>query len=91
MVPLKAIALNLLSVGAAYGVMVLVFQHHWAERLLEYKSDGAIVAWLPLFLFVILFGRSMDYHVFLLSRGANRRPRGADRGACGRESPGQPG
>ena len=67
-VPLKAIVLNLLSVGAAYGVMVLVFQHHWAEGLLGFKGDGAIIAWLPLFLFVILFGLSMDYHVFILSR-----------------------
>jgi RND superfamily putative drug exporter len=67
-VPLKAIVLNLLSVGAAYGVMVLVFQHHWAEGLLGFKSNGTIVSWLPLFLFVILFGLSMDYHVFILSR-----------------------
>ncbi len=67
-VPLKAIVLNLLSVGAAYGVMVLVFQHHWAEGILNFKSNGTIVSWLPLFLFVILFGLSMDYHVFILSR-----------------------
>jgi RND superfamily putative drug exporter len=67
-VPLKAIALNLLSVGASYGVLVLVFQHHWAQSLLGFHSDGAIIAWLPLFLFVVLFGLSMDYHVFILSR-----------------------
>ncbi len=67
-VPLKAIVLNLLSVGAAYGVLVLVFQHHWAEPLLGFTSDGAIISWLPLFLFVVLFGLSMDYHVFILSR-----------------------
>jgi len=67
-VPVKAIVLNLLSVGAAYGVMVLVFQHHWAEGILGFKSNGTIVSWLPLFLFVILFGLSMDYHVFILSR-----------------------
>ena len=67
-VPLKAIALNLLSVAAAYGVIVLVFQHHWAEGLLGFHSNGSIIAWLPLFLFVILFGLSMDYHVFILSR-----------------------
>jgi len=67
-VPLKAIALNLLSVAAAYGVLVLVFQHHWAESLLGFQSNGSIIAWLPLFLFVILFGLSMDYHVFILSR-----------------------
>jgi hypothetical protein len=67
-VPVKAIVLNLLSVGAAYGVLVLVFQHHWAEPLLGFKSDGAIISWLPGFLFVLLFGLSMDYHVFILSR-----------------------
>jgi uncharacterized membrane protein YdfJ with MMPL/SSD domain len=67
-VPLKAIALNLLSVAAAYGVLVLVFQQHWAEGLLGFHSIGSIVSWLPLFLFVVLFGLSMDYHVFILSR-----------------------
>jgi RND superfamily putative drug exporter len=67
-VPLKAIVLNLLSVAASYGVLVLVFQHHWAQGVLGFHSDGAIIAWLPLFLFVILFGLSMDYHVFILSR-----------------------
>jgi RND superfamily putative drug exporter len=63
-----AIGLNLLSVGAAYGLMVLVFQHTWAEGLLDFRSNGAIVAWLPMFLFVVLFGLSMDYHVFVVSR-----------------------
>ncbi|HEY1509813.1 MAG TPA: MMPL family transporter [Solirubrobacteraceae bacterium] len=67
-IPLTAIVLNMLSVGAAYGVLTLVFQHSWAEGLLGFKSTGAITAWLPLFLFVILFGLSMDYHVFILSR-----------------------
>lgn len=67
-VPLKAIVLNLLSVGASYGVLTLVFQNHWAQGLLGFHSDGAIIAWLPLFLFVVLFGLSMDYHVFILSR-----------------------
>jgi uncharacterized membrane protein YdfJ with MMPL/SSD domain len=67
-IPLTAIVLNLLSVGAAYGVLVLVFQHTWAEKLLDFKSTGTITSWLPLFLFVILFGLSMDYHVFILSR-----------------------
>jgi len=67
-VPLEAIVLNLLSVGASYGVLVLVFQHHWAEGLLGFRSDGAIISWLPLFLFVVLFGLAMDYHVFILSR-----------------------
>lgn len=67
-VPIKAIVLNLLSVGASYGVLVLVFQHRWAQGLLGFRSDGAIISWLPLFLFVVLFGLSMDYHVFILSR-----------------------
>jgi len=67
-IPIKAIVLNLLSVGAAYGVLALVFQHKWAEGLLGFKSTGGITSWLPLFLFVILFGLSMDYHVFILSR-----------------------
>jgi uncharacterized membrane protein YdfJ with MMPL/SSD domain len=67
-VPLKAIVLNLLSVGAAYGVLVLVFQHHWAQSVLGFTSNGSIISWLPLFLFVVLFGLSMDYHVFILSR-----------------------
>jgi RND superfamily putative drug exporter len=66
--PLTAIVLNLLSVGAAYGALVLVFQHSWAEGILGFKSTGAITSWLPLFLFVILFGLSMDYHVFIISR-----------------------
>jgi RND superfamily putative drug exporter len=68
LVAATAIGLNLLSVGAAYGLMVLVFQHSWAEGLLGFRSNGAIVAWLPMFLFVVLFGLSMDYHVFVVSR-----------------------
>ncbi len=67
-IPLKAVLLNLLSVGAAYGLLVLVFQHGWAEGILGVRSNGAITSWLPLFMFVILFGLSMDYHVFILSR-----------------------
>jgi RND superfamily putative drug exporter len=67
-VPIKAIVLNLLSVGAAYGVLVLVFQDGHGEELLDFQSVGGIAPWLPLFLFVILFGLSMDYHVFILSR-----------------------
>jgi uncharacterized membrane protein YdfJ with MMPL/SSD domain len=67
-IPLKAILLNLLSVGAAYGVLVLLFQDGHGESLLNFKSTGAIASWLPLFLFVVLFGLSMDYHVFILSR-----------------------
>ena len=67
-IPVKAVLLNLLSVGAAYGLLVLVFQHTWADGLLGFHSNGAITSWLPLFMFVILFGLSMDYHVFILSR-----------------------
>ena len=76
-IPITAIVLNLLSVGAAYGVLVLVFQHTWAQGLLDFKSTGAITSWLPLFLFVVLFGLSMDYHVFILSRIRELRDRGA--------------
>ena len=67
-VPIKAIILNLLSVGAAYGILKLVFQDGRLEGFLDYESVGGITSWLPLFLFVILFGLSMDYHVFILSR-----------------------
>jgi uncharacterized membrane protein YdfJ with MMPL/SSD domain len=67
-VPIKAIVLNLLSVGAAYGILKLVFQDGRFQDLLGYHSVGGITSWLPLFLFVILFGLSMDYHVFILSR-----------------------
>jgi uncharacterized membrane protein YdfJ with MMPL/SSD domain len=67
-VPIKAIVLNLLSVGAAYGVLVLVFQDGHGEKLLDFESVGGIASGLPLFLFVVLFGLSMDYHVFILSR-----------------------
>ena len=67
-IPITAIALNLLSVGAAYGALVLIFQHGWGESLLGFHSNGHVATWLPLFMFVILFGLSMDYHVFILSR-----------------------
>jgi RND superfamily putative drug exporter len=67
-IPLTAICLNLLSVGAAYGVLVWVFQEGHLEGPLGFNSIGSITAWLPLFLFVVLFGLSMDYHVFILTR-----------------------
>jgi RND superfamily putative drug exporter len=67
-IPLKAIVLNLLSVGASYGVVTYVFQEGHGEGLLGFTSIGGITSWLPLFLFVVLFGLSMDYHVFILSR-----------------------
>lgn len=67
-VPLKAILMNLLSVGAAYGLLVVVFQKGWGAEILGLQQVAYIEAWIPLFLFAILFGTSMDYHVFLLSR-----------------------
>src|SRR3954449_5881456 len=67
-IPIKAIVLNLLSVGAAYGLLVLVFQKGNGESLIGFTSIDGVTNWLPLFLFVILFGLSMDYHVFILSR-----------------------
>ena len=67
-IAVKAIVLNLLSVAAAFGVLVLVFQHDWAKGIIGFDYSGGVVAWLPVFLFVILFGLSMDYHVFILSR-----------------------
>jgi putative drug exporter of the RND superfamily len=67
-IPIKAIILNLLSVGAAYGVLVWIFQDGHLQGVLGFHSNGAVVTWLPLFLFTVLFGLSMDYHVFILSR-----------------------
>jgi uncharacterized membrane protein YdfJ with MMPL/SSD domain len=67
-IPIKAIVLNLLSVGAAYGILVWIFQEGHLQGVLDFRSNGAVVTWLPLFLFTILFGLSMDYHVFILSR-----------------------
>jgi RND superfamily putative drug exporter len=67
-IPIKAIVLNLMSVAAAYGVLVCVFQYGHLEGLLNFQSNGGVTSWLPMFLFVILFGLSMDYHVFILSR-----------------------
>jgi RND superfamily putative drug exporter len=64
----KTIVLNLLSIGAAYGILVLVFQHGWGKQVLGFEFTGGIDPFLPILLFVILFGLSMDYHVFVLSR-----------------------
>ncbi|MET8700244.1 MMPL family transporter [Kitasatospora sp. NPDC058032] len=71
-----AVVLNLLSVGAAYGVLTLVFQHGVGASLLGTEGVGAVESWVPLFLFVILFGLSMDYHVFVVSRIKEGRDRG---------------
>jgi uncharacterized membrane protein YdfJ with MMPL/SSD domain len=73
----SVIGLNLASVGAAFGVLTVVFQHHWAQSLLGFQSFGAIVNWLPLFAFVVLFGLSMDYTVLILERAAEARRHGA--------------
>ena len=67
-IPLMSIILNMLSVGAAYGLMVLVFQKGYGAGVLGFQTTPMIDAWIPLFLFAVLFGLSMDYHVFLLSR-----------------------
>jgi uncharacterized membrane protein YdfJ with MMPL/SSD domain len=67
-IPIKAIVLNLLSVSAAYGIVTWIFQEGHLENVLGFTSTGSVTSWLPLFLFVVLFGLSMDYHVFILSR-----------------------
>jgi putative drug exporter of the RND superfamily len=76
-IPLISVGLNLLSVGAAYGLVTLIFQDGHLQSLLGFSSYGAIVSWVPLFLFVFLFGLSMDYHVFILSRIRELRTGGA--------------
>ncbi|MPY48692.1 MMPL family transporter [Streptomyces acidicola] len=75
-IAVTSIVLNLLSVGAAYGILVGVFQHGWGASLVGAEGVGAIITWLPLFLFVILFGLSMDYHVFVVSRIREARLKG---------------
>jgi uncharacterized membrane protein YdfJ with MMPL/SSD domain len=75
-IPAKAIILNLVSVGASYGVLVWIFQDGHLGSVLGFRSIGGITSWLPLFLFVILFGLSMDYHVFILSRVREGHDRG---------------
>jgi uncharacterized membrane protein YdfJ with MMPL/SSD domain len=79
-IALKAILLNLLSVAAAYGVLIVIFQYGWGESLFDFTSNGGIAFWLPIFLFVILFGLSMDYHVFILTRVREARDRGLSTG-----------
>jgi putative drug exporter of the RND superfamily len=76
-IPALSIGLNLLSVGAAYGLMVLIFQDGHLEGPLGFTAYGGITPWLPLFMFVLLFGLSMDYHVFILSRISELRLGGA--------------
>jgi putative drug exporter of the RND superfamily len=76
-IPLVSIVLNLLSVAAGYGLITLIFQDGRLQGLLGYTSFGAIISWVPMFMFVLLFGLSMDYHVFILSRIRELRSRGA--------------
>lgn len=76
-VPLLSIVLNLLSIGAAYGVLTWVFQDGHLGSVLGFTSYGGVVGWLPLFMFVLLFGLSMDYHIFILSRIRERWSAGA--------------
>jgi RND superfamily putative drug exporter len=76
-IPLVSIGLNLLSVGAGYGLITLIFQDGRLQGLLGYTSFGGIISWIPLFMFVLLFGLSMDYHVFILSRIRELHTRGA--------------
>ncbi len=77
-IPIKAILLNLLSVAAAYGVMVLVFERGWLAGPLGITPSGVIESWVPLFIFTILFGLSMDYHLFILTRIKEARDRGLE-------------
>lgn len=75
-IPIKAIILNLLSTGASYGVLVLVFQEGWFSDQLGFRPTGVIESFVPLFLFTILFGLSMDYHLFILTRIKEAKDRG---------------
>jgi uncharacterized membrane protein YdfJ with MMPL/SSD domain len=77
-IPIKAILLNLLSTGAAFGVMVLVFHEGWLAEPLGIVPGGVIESWVPIFVFTILFGLSMDYHLFILTRIKEARDRGLD-------------
>ncbi|WP_431033798.1 MMPL family transporter [Streptomyces sp. P6-2-1] len=81
-IALTSIVLNLLSVGAAYGVMTAVFQKGWGDGLVGTTAVGAVESWMPLFVFVVLFGLSMDYHVFVVSRIQEAHGRGLDNRAA---------
>ena len=82
LVPLKAVIMNLLSIGAAYGVLVAIFQWGWGRELIGVDKSGPIEAWVPMFLFAIVFGLSMDYEVFLLSRIKEEYDRTKDNGTA---------
>ena len=80
--PLKAALLNLLSIGAAYGVLVMVFQWGWGAGLIGLEATVPVISFIPLFMFAILFGLSMDYEVFLLSRVREEYLAGGDNDAA---------
>ena len=82
LVPLKAVIMNLLSIGAAYGVIVAIFQNGWLKNLVAIGREGPIEAWVPMMLFAIVFGLSMDYEVFLLSRIKEEYDRDHDNAAA---------
>jgi len=82
LVPLKAVIMNLLSIGAAYGILVAIFQWGWGRELIGVDKSGPIEAWVPMFLFAIVFGLSMDYEVFLLSRIKEEYDRTKDNGTA---------
>ncbi|HZX54830.1 MAG TPA: MMPL family transporter, partial [Ilumatobacteraceae bacterium] len=82
LVPLKAVIMNLLSIGAAYGVLVAIFQWGWGASLLGIGKEGPIEAWIPMMMFAIVFGLSMDYEVFLLSRIKEEYDRTKDNGTA---------
>ncbi|MCU1389164.1 MAG: hypothetical protein JWL72_2502, partial [Ilumatobacteraceae bacterium] len=82
LVPLKAVIMNLLSIGASYGVIVAVFQNGWMKSLVGIGKEGPIEAWVPMMLFAIVFGLSMDYEVFLLSRIKEEYDRDHDNAAA---------
>jgi putative drug exporter of the RND superfamily len=82
LVPLKAVIMNLLSIGAAYGVIVAVFQWGWGKDLIGVAKAGPVEAWAPMMLFAIVFGLSMDYEVFLLSRMREEYDKTGDNGTA---------
>jgi putative drug exporter of the RND superfamily len=82
LVPLKAVIMNLLSIGSAYGILVAIFQWGWGRELFGIDKAGPIEAWVPMFLFAIVFGLSMDYEVFLLSRIKEEYERTKDNAAA---------
>ena len=88
LVPLKAVVMNLLSIGAAYGVVVAIFQWGWGASLIGVETTAPIEAWVPMMLFTILFGLSMDYEIFLLSRIREEYVRTRGQRAGRRERPG---